>query len=145
MGKNKIILFIFVLFSCVLISGCSNKDQIHNLMNNLCLDLGTECTEIKINNINRYSDNWITNYDSSSINISGWFTLHNKIQSYFKLHNWDSDLYNMADWMEWSLVWYSKDNISCQILWSWDLDENLDFSWSWNISINCFDKKQNKK
>jgi len=139
MLKTKFFLFLFVLCFAISLSACSQTNNAKDFLETICSDLNLRCLETKPNKVDRYSLDWIKNYSSYSTNISWWFDLHQNIQSYFESNSWTSDIYNMADWMWWSLVWYFKNNTFCQIVWSWELDEDLDFTWSGNVFINCFD------
>ena len=139
MVKSKLLLFSFILFVVVCLSACSQTNDVQIFLKTICSDLSLVCSEIKSDKVDRYSVDWIKNYSSYSTKISWWFDLHQNIQSYFDSNSWVPDLYNMADWVGWSLVWYSKNKIFCHIVWSWELDENLDFTWSGSVSINCFD------
>ncbi len=143
MKKTKVLLFSFILFIVIWLSACSKTNDAQNFLKTICSDLNLVCSAPKSDNIDRYSLDWIKKYSSYSTNISWWFDLHQNIQSYFESDSWVSDLYNMADWMMGSLIWYSKEEISCHIIWYWDLDEDLNYTWSGNISINCFDNTDN--
>jgi len=97
MKKTKILLNIFVL-GVIFLSACSKTNNSHNFLKTICLDLSLVCSEIKSDNMDRYSLEWINNHSSFSTNISGWLYLYQNIQSYFESNSWEYDLYNMADY-----------------------------------------------
>lgn len=142
MLKIKFFLFSFVLWVSICLSACSQTNDVQGFLQKFCSKLKLTCSETRSDSVDRYSLDGIKTYQSYSTNISWWFDLHKNIQSYFESKWWAVDLYNMADGIWWSLVWYSKKDISCHILWSWELDEDLDFTWSGNVSINCFNINQ---
>lgn len=135
--KKLLFLFIFVAIFFVL-SGCnhSQKESQFTVINDLCQSF--DCWNIYIDNIEWYWPEDIQQEKADIVDIIWSFDISQSIDNYFE-ENWrEMDAYNIADWVEWSLVWYNQWDQSCSILSAWELDEEYAPSGSWLISVACF-------
>lgn len=143
---NKKLFFLFLLsFSVLFFSGCDipQSDDFGQAANvviyEVCQDLSLPCWEVYDTEIDRYSLEAPLQFRSWAVDISGDRKLPDTIGEYFLQNGRSVDVYNMADGIQGTLVGYTKENISCSVLWNWELDEEFIPTGKWVTSLRCFE------
>lgn len=144
---NKKLFFLsLLLVSFLVFSGCAvtQSDDFWQaakaVVYDVCSGISLPCWTIYTSQIDRYSPESTLQFRSWTVDISGDRKLPDVIGEYLQHNWWTVDVYNMADGIEGTLVGYTKENLKCSILWTWELDEEFVPTGTWITSLRCFEQ-----
>ena len=141
---NKKILFLSLVACVIIVSGCDTQPSDISLeasnvvVYEVCNDLALPCGDVHSKQVDRYSPDKTTQHNSRTADIHWDRKTPDIIDEYLLQNNRTIDVYNIADGIQWNLIWYQKWHLKCVVLGTWEIDEEFIPSGDGVISLSCF-------